>query len=136
MIDRRYIERVLKLNGLSETAPDEEIRSVLISARWDKQDVETAITVLRENINTHASRIDTFHDVFLTDKALSPEAISSLLGINVDISSSELQTLRAARRNHYYWQLASIFLIALCLACSFIFGMMYLQSLGPFHPGY
>lgn len=135
MIDRGHIEQILKLNGLSATAPDEEIRSVLISARWNKEDVETAITVLRENTTTHKSRVDTLHDVFLTDKALSPEAIHSLLGIDVEVNSSELHSLRNSRRNLYRWQLLSIFLIALFLAFSSILAMMYMQELGPFHPG-
>ncbi len=133
MIDRKYIERILKLNGLSPTAPDEEIRSVLISARWNKEDVETAITVLRENINTHKSRVDTLHDVFLTDQRLSPEAIHSLLGIDIEVNSSELQTLRASRRNLYRWQVVSIFIISLLIAATAILGMMYAEGFGAFH---
>lgn len=135
MIDRRHIEQILKINGLQPTAADEEIRSVLISARWNKEDVETAITVLRENINTHKSRVDTLHDVFLTDKRLSPEAIHSLLGIDIEVNSSELETLRTSRKNVYLLQMVSIFLIALILAIGFIMTMMYLQGFGPFHPG-
>ncbi len=135
MIDRRHVEQILKINGLSATAPDEEIRSVLISARWNKEDVETAITVLRENVNTHKSRVDTLHDVFLTDQKLSPEAIHSLLGIDVQIGSSELETLRASRQNLYRWQLLSIFILALLFAATAILAMMYLNGFGVFHPG-
>lgn len=133
MIDRKHIEQILKLNGLTPTAQDEEIRSVLISARWNKEDVETAITVLRENITTHKSRVDTLHDVFLTDKRLSPEAIHSLLGIDMEVNSTELETLRASRRNLYRWQIFSIFVIALLLAATFILAMMYIEGFGVFH---
>lgn len=135
MIDRRHIEQILRLNGISPTAPDEEIRSVLISARWHKEDVETAITVLRENVNTRKSRVDTLHDVFLTDKRLSPEAIHSLLGIDIDIDPEKLQTMRKWRYNMYIWQMISIFLIASIVAFSFILFMMYSQKVGFFHPG-
>lgn len=134
MIDRTHIEQILKLNGLAPTAADEEIRSVLISARWNKEDVETAITVLRENVNTHKSRVDTLHDVFLTDKKLSPEAIHSLLGIDVQVDSRELETLRVSRRNLYHWQIFSIFVIALLIAITLILGMMYMTGFGLFHP--
>ncbi len=134
MIDRTHIEQILKLNGLAPTAADEEIRSVLISARWNKEDVETAITVLRENVNTHKSRVDTLHDVFLTDKKLSPEAIHSLLGIDVQVDSKELETLRVSRRNLYHWQIFSIFVIALLIAITLILGMMYMTGFGLFHP--
>ncbi len=136
MIDRTHIEQILKLNGLAPTAADEEIRSVLISARWNKEDVETAITVLRENINTHKSRVDTLHDVFLTDKKLSPEAIHSLLGIDVQVNSDELETLRVGRRNLFRWQILSIFIIAILIAITFILGMMYMGAFGIFHPSY
>ena len=134
MIDRTHIEQILKLNGLAPTAADEEIRSVLISARWNKEDVETAITVLRENINTHKSRVDTLHDVYLTDKKLSPEAIHSLLGIDVQVDSNELETLRISRRNLYHWQVLSIFVIAILVAITLVLGMMYMTGFGFFHP--
>lgn len=134
MIDRKHVEQILKLNGLTDTAPDEEIRSVLISARWNKEDVETAITVLRENVNTHKSRVDTLHDVFLTDKRLSPEAIHSLLGIDVQINANELENLRVSRRNLYRWQIISIFILALLISTISILAMMYLQGFGFFHP--
>lgn len=135
MIDRRHIEQILRLNGLAPTAADEEIRSILISARWHKEDVETAITVLRENTTTHKSRVDTLHDVFLTDKRLSPEAIHSLLGIDVEVNNSELEDLRKSRRNMYTLQLISIFLIAITTAVVLILFMMYSQKVGFFHPG-
>ncbi len=134
MIDRTHIEQILRLNGLQPTAADEEIRSVLISARWHKEDVETAITVLRENVNTRTSRVDTLHDVFLTDNRLSPEAIRSLLGIDVELGVSELETLRQSRQNLYMWQIISIFMIAVATAAILIVFMMYSQKVGFFHP--
>ncbi len=134
MIDRKNIEQILRLNGLSQTAEDEEIRSVLISARWNKEDVETAITVLRENVKTHASRVDKLHDVFFADKALSPEAIHALLGIDVQVNSSEMDSLRARRQSAYRWQLISIFVFSILIAFVSITAMMYWQKAGPFHP--
>lgn len=134
MIDRSHIEQILRLNGLTPTAADEEIRSVLISARWHKEDVETAITVLRENTTTHKSRVDTLHDVFTTDKKLSPEAIQTLLGIDVQVNSTELETLRKSRESVYIWQLISIFMIAIALAAVMILFMMYSQKVGFFYP--
>lgn len=134
MIDRRHIEQILRLNGLTPTAADEEIRSVLISARWHKEDVETAITVLRENTTTHKSRVDTLHDVFTTDKKLSPEAIQTLLGIDVEVNNSELEDLRKSRQSLYVLQLVSIFMIAIAMAAIFIVFMMYGEKIGFFHP--
>lgn len=133
MIDRRHIEQILRLNGLSPTAADEEIRSVLISARWQKEDVETAITVLRENVNTHQSRVDTLHDVFMTDKHLDTEQIQALLGIDMKVGTSDLDQLRASRRHMYVWQIISIFLLAIVIALGFILTMMYMTQSGIFY---
>ncbi|CAG0959635.1 hypothetical protein ANRL3_00791 [Anaerolineae bacterium] len=134
MIDRDYLEKILKMNGSSTTAPDEEIRSVLISARWNKDDVESAITILRENTKTHQNRVERLDNVFLTDKRLSPEAIHALLGIKVEVDAGELSTIRM-RQNMVYWaQIVSIFVIALIIALGSLLGVMYAQGVGVFHP--
>ena len=135
MIDREHIERVLKINGLAPTSPDEEIRSVLVSAKWHKDDVETALTVLRENVKTHQTRTDTLHNVFLTDERLSPEAIESLLGIDVEISSKDLKSLGHSRRRINVWQALTIGGYALVAAVAFMMLIMYWQQIGIFHPG-
>lgn len=136
MIDRKYIEKLLRMNGSSATAPDEEIRSVLISARWDKSEVESAMTVLRENMNTHQNRVERLDNVFLTDKRLSPEAIHALLGIDVQVNENELETLRVKSRNMYWVQISSIFVIAALIAAGTLFGLMYAEGVGIFHPSY
>lgn len=135
MIDRSHIEQLLKINGLSPTSPDEEIRSVLISARWHKEDVETAITVLRENTTTHASRVDTLHDVFLTDRRLSPQAIHDLLGIDTSMEGNELEELKSRRHSAYIWQIISIVLFALLIAAGTLLTLMYTEKVGVFYDG-
>ena len=135
MIDRKHVEQILKINGLSSTAKDEEIRSILISAKWHQEDVDTALTVLRENKTTGDSRIDTLHNVFQSDKRLSPEAIESLLGIELDISSDDLRVLHAGRKDISFWQVISIIFYATILAFGSILTVMYVQQTGIFHPG-
>lgn len=136
MIDRKHVEKILKVNGLTPTAEDEEIRSILISAKWNKDDVETALTVLRENINTHDSRVDTLHNVFLTDRRLTPEAIQSLLGIDIEVNANELATLRESRQRVSVWQVSSIVMAATMLAIGSVVAVMYFQHIGIFHPGF
>ena len=53
MLQKKDIETILKINGVSAVAPDEEIRTVLLSARYNNDEVDTAIMVLRENMKTH-----------------------------------------------------------------------------------
>jgi hypothetical protein len=134
MIERKYVEQILKVNGISPTAPDEEIREVLISSKWNKDDVETALTVLRENIKTHVSRSDTLHNVFQSDQRLSPEAIQSLLGIDVELSANELKNKRQKMRTVSFWQAIGIIGYATLLAFGSILIVMYVQNFGVFHP--
>lgn len=134
MIDRLHVEHILKLNGLTPTAPDEEIRSVLVSAKWQDEEVETALTVLREKINSHVSRVDTLHNVFLSDKRLSPEAIHSLLGIDVEISAKEILESKEHKRNISFFQVMTIIIYATILAFGSIMVVMYVQNFGIFHP--
>lgn len=127
MITKDQIERVLRINGLEPTASDEEIRSVLISAKWHETDTEMALMVLRENTKTHQERVDTLHKVFNTDDRLKPETISSLLGIDVDMTSDDLVALKARKAHVSTSQAVSIVLasVALALAILTAFVMHY-----------
>lgn len=129
-----HVEHILKLNGLTPTAPDEEIRSVLVSAKWQDEEVETALTVLREKIDSSFSRVDTLHNVFLSDKKLSPEAISSLLGINMKLSMDQVYEDRKRKKSVSFLQLMTIIVYATLLAFGSIIVVMYVQNFGIFHP--
>lgn len=129
-----HIEHILKLNGLAPTAPDEEIRSVLVSAKWQDEEVETALTVLREKIDSNFSRVDTLHNVFLTDKRLTPEAIHSLLGIDMELSMEEVALDREHKKSISFLQIMTIVVYATLLAFGSILVVMYVQNFGIFHP--
>lgn len=86
MVKRNQIEAILKMNGVEPTSPDEIIRSVLLSARYSENEVDTALMVLRENIKTNKTRVDGLHKVFRTDEGLKPDEIAQLLGIEVNVS--------------------------------------------------
>lgn len=132
MINRRQIESILKVNGVAATSPDEEIRSVLLSARYNKDEVDTAIMVLRENGVTNKTRVDGLHRVFRTNDTLSPHEISSLLGIEVDVPEAldvenKSQTISGSQ-HVMVWILST--LSALCAVLLY----MYLNKFGLFHP--
>ncbi|MCB9811882.1 hypothetical protein H6783_03135 [Candidatus Nomurabacteria bacterium] len=120
MITKDQIERVLRINGLEPTASDEEIRSVLVSANWHKDDTEMALMVLRENTHTHKSRVDTLHRVFNTDDRLKPETISALLGINVDMSSADIESIRQSKRQVSMPQLFSIVVASIAVSLAML----------------
>jgi len=121
MIKRDQIESILKINGVQPTSPDEQIRSVLLSARYSKDEVDTAIMVLRENTKTNKTRVDGLHKVFRSDEALAPEEISQLLGIEIDLS----ERIQVGSKTRDFSQFQYIMV--------WILFYMYVYKVGVFH---
>ena len=132
MIKRDQIESILKINGVQPTSPDEEIRSVLLSARYSKDEVDTAIMVLRENTKTNKTRVDGLHKVFRSDEALAPEEISQLLGIEIDLSD-RMQN-RGNARDFSQLQFVMVWVLSALLAIVGLLFYMYIYKVGVFHP--
>ncbi len=134
MLERSNIEQLLRINGVDVSAPDEEIKSILISARWHKDDVETALMVLRENTKDHTTHVDTLHKVFQTDEKLNSETISALLGIDVVIPPHKIESSKVHQKiGMSAGQIIQIALVSICFALiAGIASMMYLQ-IGVFH---
>lgn len=137
MFDRAQIEQILKLNGLTPLAKDEEIRSVLLSSRWNKHDVEEALTVLRENSKTHETQVDSLHQFLRSEGRMSPDTISALLGIDMSVSPEEVQKQRqpAFRESHGALNTFMVVLLAVFSAALFIFTVMWKMKIGMFYPG-
>jgi hypothetical protein len=134
MFQRQDIERFLKINGVSAEDSDEEIKSVLISAQWHKNDVDAAVLVLRENKNDHKTHVDSLHKVFRSDERMSPETVSSLLGIEMNITSDELQRRHSRTKGKIQpSQILLIACMALTLSLIFVFASMRYLEMGLFH---
>jgi hypothetical protein len=131
MMKSEQIERILRTNGLDPSAPDEEIRSVLLSARFREEEVDAAIMVLRENTSTHTSRVDGLHRVFRRDEALKPAQITDLLGIEVDLRDEVIPQSKEVKVSP--WQYVSIVLSGVIVAGLGLGMYMYLHEIGPFH---
>ena len=132
MIDKNRVESILKVNGLTPTSDSEQIQSVLLSARYSKDEVDTAIMVMREDKKTNETRVDGLHKVFRTDNGLTPKEISKLLGIDIAITD-KLHDLEAEKRAN---NLFTLFLtgISVALAILSILMYMYIAKIGLFHP--
>ncbi len=132
MFDKKHIESILKINGLANSAPDEEIRSVLLSARFNDDEVQTAMMVLRENVKTNQTRVDGLHKVFRTDQALQPAEISRLLGIDINLETP-IERQKSKRR----YTLLHVFLLwatSMIIAVTAVMFYMYTLEMGLFHP--
>ncbi len=134
MFERRHIEELLRVNGVPLSSPDEEIKSVLISARWHEKDVETAMMILRENTISHESHVDTLQKIFRSDSALSAETISALLGVDVNVETGSIETMtRNKRRSLSFGQGIQIAVLSAVLASSCVLGAMWHIHAGLFH---
>jgi hypothetical protein len=120
MIEKQHIEAFLKANGVKPTASDEEIRSVLISARWEHQEIDTALIVLKENIVSHETHVDTLHKVFNSDNRLDAAEISALLGIEVTLSNKDVNlSVTEQRKRSERRRIILSFVLSVCIAgCS------------------
>ena len=132
MMAREQIESILKINGVPPGSPDEQIRSVLLSARFSKDEVDTAIMVLRENIHSKKTRVEGLHKIFRTDDALRPEEISELLGIEVNVEQNVSPEEKNRELSKVQFMLVLIFSITLAIAGILFY--MYLHKIGIFHP--
>lgn len=133
MIERKQVETILKANGIPPTAPDEEIRSILISARWDNNDVDAALMVLKENKDSKATHVDTLHKVFHSDERLSPADISALLGIQVTLSPDQVMDVTEKRRKSERVQGLVAIILALSIVLLGLTYLMYVEQAGFFH---
>lgn len=132
MINRRHLETVLKINGLAPSAPNEQIRSVLLSARYSKDEIDTALVVLRENTDTNKTRIDGLHKVFRSDQSLKSSEIAELLGIDVNIETAV--TSRANNKSFAVIYYIVIWSLSVAVSLAAILLYMHAQKIGVFHP--
>jgi hypothetical protein len=133
MAKRAYLESILKANGLRPTSPDEEIRSVLVSARFNDDDVEAALMILRENSTTNETTVDGLHKVFRTDSTLKPAEVSRLLGIDVHIDKS--MTYRSSNRDLSVVETLLVVVVSVIVTVTCTLAYMYTKDLGLFHDG-
>jgi CRISPR/Cas system-associated protein Csx1 len=132
MVDKKHVESILKINGLGTTAPDEQIRSVLLSARFNKDEVDAALMVLRENTKTNATRVEGLHKVFRTDQGLQASEISQLLGIEVQVTEKVEVGINA--RRYTLFQVITLWFISAIIATTAVLFYMYTNHTGVFHP--
>lgn len=133
MLDRKHLERVLKINGVSPTAADEEIRAVLLSAHYRDDEVDMALMVLRENTETKATRVDSLHKLMHTDQTLSAKEISRLLGIEVVVPTMGRPRQMRPGEHSSLAQRTAVAILSVVVALIGIGLAMYILEFGVFH---
>lgn len=132
MIQKKQVETLLKVNGLDLASPDDEIRSVLLSAYYNEDEIDTTLMILRENKTTNDRHIDGLHKVFRTNQGLTPEEIHSFLGIEVNLDDS-IQA-RTAKKADTAWLRSLVFVLTTIIsAIAGLFFAMYHYNIGIFY---
>jgi len=134
LINKKHLESLLHANGVKPPTTDEEIRSVLISARFKDNEVETALMILREDTESHETRVETLHNVFRSDKKLRPQEISDLLGVEVNISNFDEEDPGISQERYRRIQVMQSVVLAVMIALGLIWFVMYKEKVGAFHP--
>lgn len=132
MINKEQVEKLLKAHGLSATAKDEEIRSVLLSAQYKEDEIDSAVMVLRRNIHTNATRVDGLHKVFRSDDTLNSQEISALLGVDVNLEHHVKAGANARKLDGVAGFLVVVFSIFIAVTLLLVY--MHAMQFGIFHP--
>lgn len=135
MIQKTHLENFLRINGIPPTAADEEIRTALISAKWQNDDVEVALMVLKGHTREEDFKVVSARRLLHSDSRIEPEQLSELLGIEIKGRDGHV--------TEYYSKYVTeerpdshgilIILGGLVIAAVTLLAGMYLFQVGPFH---
>lgn len=133
MLTREAVENFLRVNGVEPSDPEDKIKSVLLSANWEDDDVDTAVFVLRES-DQAVTRTKQLNTLFHSDQKLDPSSVGQLLGISMEASHGRPGvTVVNPKRRLTLRGLLTIILISIGLSAAVMYGGMYYLELGPFH---
>lgn len=135
MVDRLHVENFLRINGIPPTAPDEEIKSALMTAKWHEHDVEIALMALRGEKHGGEVEVIAAHQLLHTDAHVTPDTLSKLLGVRVELGEDKVTALYKSELSHERSLMATVNFIVLAILVAFIgiFIAMYILNIGPFY---
>lgn len=133
MFDRKQLEAFLRINGLTPLARNEEIRSMLLSARWEEEDVDTALMILKENKMSREVTIDTVHKIFRSDERLTPDEVQALLGIEMDVSEATTDTYSSEVTAMEKKSTRIAMVLSIVIAITSVTYVMYREKVGFFY---
>jgi len=138
MTHKEQVENFLRLNDIAHDAPDEEIRSALNAARWHARDIEHALMLLRGMDMEESALRSRGHDLLNSYQKVSPETLSSLLGVPVRVRKEldHPEHCRSGDDRHTFsdtftWIL--IVILSSLIAASLGAYGMYAYGVGPFY---
>lgn len=131
MINKSQTEQILRLNGLTSEATPEEVRTVLVRARWHKDDVEAAIEALHRKPDKVSVEHNPKTSIMNSDHRIAPETLNAVLGIDVELT--QIRHKDIADQNWFLKkQILSLVLITLLGSVLFLITVMWQLKIGLF----
>jgi|GEM_PF-6110898 hypothetical protein len=139
MPDRAFINNFLKINGVSADASDVQVGRVLKDAHWTDDEIKTALTILRGDVDDSGIVAVTKHDaaLFRPDIDISSRQLSRLLGVDVIVDPSLIHHSHRKRSKQNFvrnelaiWTI--IILLSIILALVIAWLLMFTMKIGPY----
>lgn len=130
-MNKREIETILKINGFDTSATEDQVRAVLLSARYTEDEVNVAISTLRGPSIKAFEKNSSLQNIFYADKRLHAGEISKLLGVDVEINTPISR--RSSRSTVSLVQFILVWFFSVVFAVSGILFYMYINEIGLFH---
>lgn len=131
-MNRNQLKSILKINGYTEDASDDDVRAVLLQAKYSESEIENALIILRQSDVKPMVRSDGLHTVFYSDSHLKPREIAGLLGIEVDFEASSFRL--EEKKSFNLNEVLIIMVLSAVIAILGIVIYMYSNQIGFFHP--
>jgi len=141
MLGRLQLESFFRINGITNETSDVEKRAFLMQAQWSNEDIEIAMQLpqtsdsLVPKINTDTQKnILSANTLFKSDTKLKPEAVTTMLGIDINVSSTKLNTNGKRIKDGFsFLQIFSITVLSILCALLFVVFSMWYLEMGMFH---
>jgi hypothetical protein len=132
-MNKNQLKAILKINGCDECQSDEEIRAILLGARYSPEEIDNALVVLHAQDVPQPIRSDGLHKVFYSDGRLRPQEIAGLLGIEVDVNFGKRAPQPSESRSLTSVEVGLVVGLAVLFAVVGAGLYMYIHDIGLFH---
>jgi ABC-type phosphate/phosphonate transport system permease subunit len=139
MIDKKFVESFLRLNGVPATARVAEIQTLLVKAGWPQEQVKEALLLYTSDATMSEALAEKKQpQAFRPDMDWSSSKISSLLGTDVILDPSSFRASLAKKMqfsdmNKKIFICLCIATIATLIAVGIGIALMYFFEVGPFY---
>lgn len=135
-MDKTFITQLMKVNGLSSDARDEEVREILEKAGWSSGECDEGIALLHSDGGEEEKKAKPKEKkAFYPGARTSSEHASSMLGVRVVLDPLSIHDAGGKRAGGIKRVLGYAFIAILSLLVALVIGVgfMFIFGIGPFY---